>query len=246
MRLLLTNDDGISAPGILRLADMAIADGHEVYVYAPDRECSATSHAITVFEPLRARPYPIGNSRAFAINGKPADCVRLGLLSLVNQPVDLVISGINRGFNTGTNCVYSGTVGAAVEAAMLGCPALASSTGHKVSDYSAAARYTLKIALWTAENPPPNGVIYNLNVPNLPYDEIKGPRWAPLAGRLYATEGYELRTAPLKYDYYLIKDEPLIEYEPGSDAALSASGCATMTALTWDMTYYGDLPVLPD
>jgi len=245
MRLLLTNDDGIFSPGILQLADMAIADGHEVYVCAPDRECSAVGHAITVFEPLRVRPYPIDGGHAFAITGKPADCVRLGLFTLIDQPIDLVISGINRGFNTGTNCVYSGTVAAAVEAAMQGYPALAASTSYKVTDYSAAARFTLNMALWTAENPPPDGAIYNLNIPDRPFDAIEGPRWAPLARRLYNIEGYEKRTAPIKYDYYLLMEDPLTEFDPGSDAALSAAGCAAMTALTWDMTYHGDLPVLP-
>lgn len=238
MHLFLTNDDGIYAEGIRQLCAAAVAAGHKVTVCAPDRECSAVSHALTVIDPLRAAPIDLPGATAFAINGRPADCAKLGLAHLVDSPVDMVISGINRGANLGINCVYSGTVGAAIEGAMLGYPSLATSFASFSSpDYAVPAAVTLRVAEWLAEHPLPEGSILNLNVPKLPLGDIRGLVRAPLARKLYHASLYEKRTAPVGYDYYLLADCPIEEYDdPDCDAARIAGGYATLTQLTWDMT----------
>lgn len=246
MHILLANDDGIHAPGLQQLCGRAVAAGHKVTVCAPDRECSAVSHSITILDPIKAFPYPIEGVRAFAITGKPADCVKLGLSALVDSPVDIVISGINRGANQGLNCVYSGTVGAAIEGAMCGCQAMATSfCSFTENDYTSACRMTLKVAEWAVDHPLPWGVIYNLNTPCLPYDEIKGIKYTSLAPCLYSSNGYEKRTSPSGQVYYWMTDEPITEHADAEcDAAATDAGYATLTALTWDMTYRGGMPEL--
>jgi len=241
MHIFLTNDDGIYAPGLRQLCAMAVHVGHKVTVCAPDRECSAASHSITVFDPLRAHPLEIEGARAFAVAGRPADCVRLGLTSLIDSPVDVVISGINRGANEGLNCAYSGTVGAAVEGAVVGVQSLATSfCSFTNDDYDAPCRMTLKVAAWMLAHPLPWGVIYNLNTPNLPFEEIKGIKYTSLAPRLYESFGYERRVTPFGRDYYWIDDRRIEAYEDDCcDAAATMAGYASLTALTWDMTYRG-------
>ena len=120
MRVLLTNDDGIHAPGLRALIE-AFSGAHTVYVCAPDRERSAASHSATMATPLRAKPLDMpGVARAWAVNGTPADCAGLGMFLCRDTGLDMVVSGINRGMNQGGACIYSGTVGAAMEASMRG------------------------------------------------------------------------------------------------------------------------------
>lgn len=168
MKILLTNDDGIEAAGLHATYD-AIKDLGEVYVVAPLRVQSATSHAITLHRPIAVTPYACEKFKGFAVDGRPADCVKLALAELVG-PVDLVISGINHGANVGINVHYSGTVGAAREAAFQGIPAIALSLhlGDKTKDHyvraAAHARRGIDAVLGVGID---KGALININVPIL-------------------------------------------------------------------------------
>ncbi len=178
MHLLVTNDDGILAPGLAALV-AEFSPGHQVSVVAPEREQTAVGHAITLADPIRVRR--VRRNGAFfghAVSGTPADCVKIALLELLDSPPDLVVSGINPGPNVGINVLYSGTVSAATEAAILGLPALAVSLDAYVDpDFEPAARVAAALvqaaeaiirAGW------PEGVCLNVNVPARPLADITG------------------------------------------------------------------------
>ena len=168
MKILLTNDDGIDAAGLHAVYDVIQGLG-EVHVVAPARVQSATSHAITLHRPMTVTPYECDKFKGFAVDGRPADCVKLALAELVG-PVDLVVSGINHGANVGINVHYSGTVGAAREAAFQGVPAIALSLhlGDKTQDHyvraAGHARAAIDAALQAGID---EGVLVNINVPIL-------------------------------------------------------------------------------
>ena len=236
MRVLLTNDDGIHAPGIRALCEGMVEAGHRVFVCAPDRERSAASHSVTLNRPLRAvrADFP-GAERAWAADGTPADCASLGLWLTDDDPVDLVVAGINWGMNLGGAGVYSGTVAAAMEASMCGKPALAVSLcvkdRHSTADYAAAARLAARTAAWVVEHPLPLGALYSLNVPELPYEEIRGlvpARLAPvfLGQPHYAPEGED--------SYRFEANIPVPMTDPEGDVGRIAQGYATITKLSWD------------
>jgi 5'-nucleotidase len=173
MRILLTNDDGISAKGLWELY-ICFSKSHEVAIVAPDREKSAVGHGITLYEPLRASKIKTDNNdHVFAINGTPADCIKLAILELLDAVPDMVISGINPGANVGTNINYSGTVAAAREAALYNIPGIA------VSIYSTAPKFYKEAAIYTEmlannimENKIPEQTFLNVNIPDLPIKEI--------------------------------------------------------------------------
>lgn len=235
MHILLINDDGIHAPGIRTLAQTLASRGHRVSVCAPDRERSAASHSITLREPVTAQRVDLpGAETAYAASGTPADCARLGLYLIPD--VELVISGINNGPNLGGACIYSGTVGAAIEAAMSGVPALASSLCiFNSEDYSAAAEVTARVAEWMVDHPLRRGEIYNLNVPPLPYDELRGVRAAVSAPNFLDSAVYrEVETEDgVVYRYALGENVPI--EDPNCDQLLMEAGYATLTRLTWDL-----------
>ena len=232
MHIMLTNDDGVHALGIRTLARVLSEAGHRVSVCAPDRERSAASHSITLRRALNVEKVEFpGAEIAYAADGTPADCARLGLYLIPD--VDLVISGINNGSNLGGACVYSGTVGAAMEASMSGVPALASSIGaFDHSDYVPAARITLKVAEWMMEHPLARGEFYNLNIPALPYEEIRGVIAAPLAPNYLDTAAYK-PTEDGKYMYTHGVNVPFDD--PECDVLRMKEGYAPLTKLTWDM-----------
>ncbi|MDO4546581.1 MAG: 5'/3'-nucleotidase SurE [Clostridia bacterium] len=240
MRILLSNDDGIDSIGIKALALGLIKAGHEVTVSAPDRERSAVGHGLTMFGPLFVheleRPYT-----AYSVSGTPADCVRIGLENLVKEPVDLVVAGINNGSNMGSDTIYSGTVSAAMEALLMGYPALAVSLkGRNQLHLDTAIHYALKVIDWMEKNPPAPGIMYNLNTPDMPLAEIKGLKKARLATKAYRG-GYERRVAPTGYTYYLMAAE--IEksvLRPDDDIYLSSQGWATITPLRWSFLDEGE------
>ncbi len=174
MRFLVTNDDGIFAPGIAALT-AELAKYGEVYVAAPDHNCSANSHYLTMHDPIPTQEtaFP-GAVRAWAVGGTPADCVHLALSALLTQRVDLVVSGINRGPNLSTDCLYSGTVAAAMDAFLLGRPGLAVSLNsfEPDADYSYAACAAAQIALYMLKNG--RTMVLNVNVPAVPRDKLRG------------------------------------------------------------------------
>jgi len=238
MRILLVNDDGWRAEGLRALNDALVKRGHDVIICAPDEERSGTSHSFTIFDPLRPVEFHEDNARGIYVNGTPADCARLGVY-LYGKDIDFVISGINRGANSGDATVYSGTVGAALEAAMCGKQALASSLlAGKTMDFSAAARITCSVAEWAVEHPLPRSVMYNLNVPNLPFEKIKGLRRAVLGAMFQGEPNYKRYESPFGVEHYWLFDGKSIEeHNPETDMCLLNEGYATISALTWDTTF---------
>lgn len=203
MRILVTNDDGIDSPGIFALVQ-ALRTIADVSVVAPDRQQSAVGHALTVSDPLRAtKVRRDGASFGYAINGTPADCVKIALCSLLEDKPDLLVSGINHGSNTSKNILYSGTVSAASEGMMMGVPSMAvslASLNHS-TDASAAASYAALIASrFHSLNVPPDTLL-NVNVPALPKEQIKGIRITQ-QGTSGWEDAYERRKDPMGREYF--------------------------------------------
>ena len=244
MRVLMTNDDGVFAPGIRTLAKIFSDAGHGVVLCAPDRERSAASHGVTLGASLHARPVEAeGAVSAWAVDGTPADCASLGLFLTRDDPVDLVVAGINRGMNLGGACVYSGTVGAALEAAMCSVQALAVSlcVRHDApdADYAPAARLALRVAEWMRGHPLPLGAIYNLNVPALPFQRLRGLVAATLAPVFLDPPEYEAAqdAEGVAYRYCSPPDR---RFAPETDLEKVNAGYATLTKLTWDFRMNAD------
>jgi len=245
MHILLTNDDGIHASGLLTLCEVLAGAGHRISVCAPDRERSAASHSATLNMPMHPREVAVPRAaRAWEVDGTPADCARLGLYLVKDDPVDLVISGINRGMNMGGAAVYSGTVAAAMEAAMCGATALASSlcttNWFGEDDYSAAARLTERVARWAIGHPLPRGVIYSLNVPLLPYEELRGLVPAKLAPVFLETPEYEPGEDAQGVCYHYRKGISPPMDDPDYDVVRVEAGYAVLTKLTWDFRQCAD------
>jgi 5'-nucleotidase len=171
MNILLSNDDGVNAKGIAVLYEH-LSKEHEVTVIAPDRNCSGMSNALSLRTPLRLEELPKG---FYALNGTPSDCVQLGINKFMKNEPDLVVSGINHGPNLGDDTIYSGTVAAALEGRHVGLPAIAVSLCSKTEDhFASAAKITCDIIRRLATHPLEQNEILNINVPAIPYADIKG------------------------------------------------------------------------
>jgi 5'-nucleotidase len=244
LRILLTNDDGIYAPGLGALYRELRTMG-EVTVVAPESEQSAVGHAITLINPLRVREVAWnGCVEGHAVSGFPADCVKIAMAELLPQPPELVVSGINLGPNVGINVLYSGTVSAATEAAILGVKGVAFSLDSydKNADFAAAARLARelleKLMGWSGWH---NGVCLNINLPNLHRDRIKGVRitrqdTGPLV------EHFERRVDPRRHVYYWLAEINARPAEdPDTDYGAVAQGYVSVTPIHHDLTYYHSL-----
>ena len=177
MKILITNDDGINARGIIALAK-EISKKHEIIVVAPREQKSASSHSISINNPIKIREEKLDeNFKAYSLVGTPADCTQAGL-SLLGGDIDIVISGINRGLNCGTDILYSGTVSAAVEGAIYSVPSIAISMdvdwSKEDEDYSKAAKWISKILDVAEKGYLKENVVLNVNVPNINEEDIKG------------------------------------------------------------------------
>jgi 5'-nucleotidase len=238
MRVLLTNDDGVASPGLLALT-RAMKNVAETFVVAPVEERSAASHAITIHKPLRVTPAVVGDTgvAAWATNGTPADCIVLGLLDLLASPPDVVISGINVGANLGMDLIYSGTVSAAVEAALFGIAAVAISVAaFKDIHWDVAAAFAADLVQAVARHSLPPDTFLNVNIPNLPAAEIRGVEVTRQSSRRYVTR-LERRSDPRGRDYYWIGGSPEGEEGvPGTDTRAVAEGWISVTPLRLDMT----------
>lgn len=238
--ILVSNDDGIEAAGIRALAE-ALGDLGEVMVVAPDRERSATSHAISLDRPLRVMDH---SPNWWAVDGTPADCVYLALLHLLPRQPALVASGINRGFNLGSDFFYSGTVAAAVEGAVRGVPSFAISLERgPLEGYALAARFAHAVAhAILAEGLPPKTLL-NVNLPNR--GPIRGYRWTRLGQRTYRDQ-VEVRT-DLRGQRYFWIGGPELEGEDAVDSDVTAvkTGRASVTPLDLDLTAHRLLDALP-
>ena len=244
MRILVTNDDGIQSPGLHALV-RALRGWGEVWVIAPDREQSAVGHAITLSEPIRLFPWTIeGANHTFAISGTPADCVKLALTELMPARPDLVLSGVNRGENTGISVIYSGTVSAATEGTINGIPSIAISLGSFVSTrFEAAALIGRRIAEVVAERGLPGETLLNVNVPDLPLDEIKGIR-VTRQGRTRFQETFMKRADPRGKVYYWMDGAKLPLEETDTDGTALHEGYVTVTPIRLDFTHHDFLPEL--
>jgi 5'-nucleotidase len=241
--ILLSNDDGISAPGIAALAE-GLADLGDLCVVAPDRQRSAQSHAITLDHPLRAEEIRPG---WWSVDGTPADCVYLALLSLAPRKPALVVSGINDGYNLGSDFFYSGTVAAAVEASIRGVPAFAISLERPAAgaawQWKTAGRFAHALGHAILAEGLPRGTMLNVNVPGVP--ELGGYRWTRLGQRLYRDQ-VETRVDPRGRRYFWIGGPPLTTDEgEDADAPACAAGLASVTPLELDLTSRQLLARLP-
>ena len=242
MRILLTNDDGIYAPGLLTLFGELRQD-HDLFVVAPETEQSAVGHSITIADPIRVKPArKNGETLGFALGGTPADCVRIGASELMESPPELVVSGINRGGNVGINVLYSGTISAANEAAIMGLPAIAVSlNAYKNPDFEFAAKFTRKLIAHFKELDIPAGVSLSVNVPDLPSDKIKQPVWTRQCINA-SGEFFSRREDPRGNTYYWRGTEiPPAQYDQDTDYALLHQGHITLTPLKHDLTHHEEL-----
>ncbi|HBB40330.1 MAG: 5'/3'-nucleotidase SurE [Nitrospirae bacterium CG18_big_fil_WC_8_21_14_2_50_70_55] len=237
MRILVTNDDGIHAEGLYRLAK-AMARLGEVTVVAPLIEHSAVGHAITLTDPLRVeKVFHDGHLFGRAVNGTPADCVKLAVRMLMHEPPDLVVSGINHGANTGHNVIYSGTVSAATEGAILAIPAFAISRAWSLEpDFSPAAEIAVEVAERLLAHHLPDGVLLNVNVPAIARDEIRGFRVTE-QGQGRFVETFEARVDPRGKQYFWQAGETVIpdHGETIDDTALE-EGYVAITPIHFDLT----------
>ncbi len=245
MRFLLTNDDGIYAKGLSALYDELCQEA-DCLIVAPEIEQSAVGHAITISRPLMVRrAMKTGNFLGYAVLGTPADCVKIGIRELADGPVDMVISGINRGSNAGINVIYSGTVSAATEAVIMGIPALAVSLDtRKDADYAFAAQFVRKMVRELAGNSGLQNTAINVNIPALPREKIKGVR-VVRQGKGNIVEHFEKRCDPRDNVYYWISGESQAEQEEkDTDVSALAAGFITITPIQYDLTRYDMLGML--
>ncbi|MBN2164139.1 MAG: 5'/3'-nucleotidase SurE [Pontiellaceae bacterium] len=238
MKILLCNDDGIHAPGIATL-HRAVSHLGDLHVCAPATERSAAGHAITIYDPIRSIPVEKENGfTGFAVDGTPADCVKLAVSFLhKDNPPDLVVSGINLGSNTGISVLYSGTVSAASEAAILGVPSVALSLcTYRNPQWETAARVAADIVEKVISNPLPDGVLLNVNIPNLPYEKIKGMRVGQM-GRSRFIEKFTEHQDPRGNKYYWLDgDMKMLDDNAETDERLVSQGYVALTPIHIDLT----------
>jgi 5'-nucleotidase len=243
--ILLTNDDGIYAGGLQSLVRV-FKGKYPLWVVAPETEQSAVGHALTLTQPLRVKNiYKNGSFFGYGVTGTPADCVKIALNELITPPPRLLISGINRGPNVGVNVIYSGTVSAATEGAMLGLTSLAvSMDSYQSRQYTAAAQITAALVERLIQRPLSPGVSLNVNIPALPLSKIKGFRVVK-QGTFRFGERFERRIDPRENVYYWQAGvlPPSVEAED-TDHALLSAGYVTLTPICFDLTHYPSLSTL--
>jgi 5'-nucleotidase len=247
MHILVTNDDGVQAPGLLALAQTMQTLG-KVTILAPDRNWSGAGHVKTLDHPLRVRETRVADGTpAFMSDGAPSDCVALALLGLV-EDVDLVVSGINPYSNIGHDVTYSGTVTAAMEAVIAGVPGLAFSLASQdnssggLPDYGPAARVAGQVTKKVLDEGLPAGVLLNVNIPYRP--EFKGYLITRQGLRVYRDE-LDKRVDPRGKPYYWIGgEEPTGVDEPGTDFGALRAGYVSITPLWLDLTAYQALDTI--
>jgi 5'-nucleotidase len=235
MRVLLTNDDGIQAVGLRAMYAALHKAGHEVVCVAPMTEMSAVGHALTFASPLRIKRFAENGFRGVGVNGTPVDCVKLALGAILDSPPDMVVSGINSGANVGVDIMYSGTVSAATEGAIMDLPSLAVShddfNPSDLSDQAAYAAAFIERLDWPGL---PKGLVLNLNFPNLPLAAAKDLTVCRHTRTSYS-DWYEQRTDPRGREYYWLCGElPMDKVSAGTDKDLLSKGHITLTPLRFN------------
>ncbi len=241
--ILVSNDDGIEAPGLQRLVE-ELNSFANVYVSAPYRQQSAVGHSITIFYPLRTYEHmKDGKFFGIAVEGTPADAVKIGVLHFFKDvKFDLVVSGINHGANTAINIIYSGTVSAATEGTILGIPSIALSlTTFSKVDFIDASKIATKIVkqIWDDDDIKIHeGTLLNINIPNVPADEIKGVKITK-QGKSYWEDAFEVRADPNGRDYYWLTGKMVYKDESTEfDIAAVKENYVSITPLHYDLTDY--------
>ncbi len=239
LRILVTNDDGIMASG-LRCLVAELSKIGTVFVAAPDRERSATGHAITMFQPLRAKSMEVpGAKAAYAISGTPADCVKLAVDALFPEQIDLVVSGINRGANLGTDVLYSGTVSAALEAVMLGLPAVAFSLAeYRNPVFEPAAQLARHLVQAVGEKSWPHDTLLNVNFPQQELSQLRGIKVTTLGQLRYDNPVLERKDPWGGTYYWLAGQEPIDNNVEPTDVWAVRNGYVSLTPIQFDLTNY--------
>jgi 5'-nucleotidase len=248
-QILITNDDGCQAPALAALAG-ALAGLGRVTVFAPDHNWSAAGHTKTMHKPLRITESSLPDGTPlFVTSGSPSDCVGLALLGVVSEPLDLVISGINQGSNLGHDITYSGTVAAAMEAAVYGIPAIAASQEESVEargDLEFAVEIVVGLARRVIAQGLPRNTFLNVNFPALSRAQVRGIQVTRLGARVYR-DVLIRRLDPKGRPYYWIGgDPPGGEPEDGTDIGALAGGYVSVTPLNLDMTDAGLMAGISD
>ncbi len=237
MKILLTNDDGIHAPGIFALYQ-ALKTDYDLCVVAPESEMSAVGHAITLTSPLRVQEvYKSGLFFGYAVTGTPADCVKIAVQELFESPPDIILSGINLGANVGVNILYSGTVSAATEGAFLGVRSAAISLATRQNpDFRFPVQFSKEIIRYMIENGLKEGTALNVNIPAVPADEITGVCFTR-QGTSRLVERFERRTDPRGNVYYWLAGERFLENgKPNTDYMALKENKITITPIHYDLT----------
>jgi 5'-nucleotidase len=249
--ILVTNDDGVSAPGLLALAQ-EMRKIAEVVILAPDRNWSGSGHVKTLDRPLRVKEVVLADgTTALASDGAPSDCVALALLGFFDEKIDLVVSGINPMANLGHDVTYSGTVTAAMEAMIWDVPGIAFSLGTNETqreplDYSAAASIARQIVEKTTQHNLQPGMLLNVNIPYLPIEQIKGTRITRQGLRVYR-DRLDRRVDPRGRAYFWIGgDAPTGIPEEGTDVGALSAGYVSINPLQLDLTMYSAIPTIGD
>ena len=249
MRILLTNDDGVNAPGLKVLEKIAAVFSDDIWIVAPSEEQSGAGHSLTLTVPIRLRKL---GERRFSVAGTPTDSVMMGLATiLADRKPDLILSGVNRGANLGEDVTYSGTVSAAMEGALAGIPSIALSQSYAregmgdTVPFAAAEAWAERVLAPLLAAPFAPGTLVNINFPALPPDEVKGVRVVRQGIRDYGRLRIDHRTDPRGYDYYWFGLRP-IPHTPGhaTDLEAIADGYVAVTPLHLDLTHEASLATL--
>ncbi len=237
LRLLLSNDDGIDAPG-LRVLEDAMASFGEVFVVAPDREQSGAGHSLTLHRPLRIQTR---GPRRYATDGTPTDCVTLAIKQIMREfPPDIVVSGINLGPNLGDDITYSGTVSVALEGTILGIQSVAFSLAarkEETPNFKPVAHFARKLIGHLIQNPLPPDVLLNVNVPNVEGDTIDVYEFTRMGRRHYEDSVPEGRDPRGRKYYWIGGDELDFDDIPGSDCDAIRHNKVSITPVRWDLTH---------
>ena len=234
---MISNDDGIDAPGIFALV-LEMRKIAQVTVVAPDKQQSAVGHAITMNSPLRALPFrKNGEFFGYAVDGTPADAVKLGVRFLLKEKPDLLISGINHGSNTAINILYSGTVSAATEGTVLGIPSIAVSlTTHDQADFSYAAGFAARLAQRVVAEGLPPGTLLNVNVPAVPEEQISGVR-VTRQGSSTWEDAFDVRRDPAGREYFWLTGSMAIkDTDPETDQIAVRENFISVTPIHYELT----------
>lgn len=235
--ILVTNDDGIHAPGIHALWEAMQTLG-TVVVAAPNTEKSAVGHAITIADPIRIESLNRTNGfQGYAVNGTPADCVKIAVQALMDSPPDVIVSGINMGSNTGNNVMYSGTVSAATEGTILNIPSVAFSLDAlRKGEFTYAKKVAQKVATRVLEKGLPKGTLLNVNIPGISESDVKGMK-ITRQGNVFFKDRFERREDPRGRIYYWMTgslEDP--DTDPNMDGQAVADGFVSITPICYELT----------